>query len=290
MAGVLFLCSFLEITVLAGIRDLVQWWHVPIGVLMAVIWLALGCSLLLKALSKSQYPKRIDMGRCFVIMLVTGVAVTAIDAAVFKLLVRIREVFELSSASSAVTGAIILPILTVLVAWLVIYAMIEYSMGKAFKVAIVPLLVITVLEGALTAGAAVPAVYLNRAKIGQKNCWRNFFYLENSMRRYFLRTGVPAEKLEDLIETNLLTPSRLVCPSNPSSKSGYFYLPADIQPGESVTKKLILCDFSDNHRGGRNGMFVNGMFSWKSNKDFSDLLELPENKDFAKALRNAEIK
>ncbi len=92
--------------------------------------------------------------------------------------------------------------------------------------------------------------------------------------------------LDALIEDGLMDEDILECPAAESERdSDYFYHP----PAEDAPKEtLIACDYRNNHDGHRNALDLEGTVHWVTEEAFQQLLDKPENADFARALREFE--
>ena len=102
------------------------------------------------------------------------------------------------------------------------------------------------------------------------------------------RDGVFPATLQVLIDEGLLDESEpVVCPSSsPASDGGYFYL---APPAGAVGSVVVACDLVDNHEGiGRGVLFSDGEVRWMQEAQFQQMLALPPNAPFAKALAEAE--
>ncbi len=275
---------------LAGIRDFLHLWQIPLLVFMLLAWFWLGSSLLLKSLTKRQYPKRIRFGDCVLIMLLVALAAGLLGLGAIFFIRNLCAALDLPNMTFAIIAAPILTVTTFIAAWLVFYAMLELSLGATLKAALKPLLVLFLIEGALVTGGGLFALAIHRTQLARNNCMRNIGQLNIAFHQYFSNFSVPAPDTQVLVDRNFAKVNRLACPAASDRDGDYFYHPADVTPPETLTKKLLLCDFARNHPNGRNVLRINGDMEWVNEKTFQQILQLPENAEFAKALAEAEAK
>ena len=275
---------------LAAIKDFLHIWQLPLLLFMLLAWFWLGGLLLLRSLTKRQYPKRIRLGDCVLVMLLVALAAGMVGLGALFFIRSLCTTLDLPKINIAIFAAPVLPVTTFIAAWLVIYAMLDLSLGAALKTAFKPLLVLLLIEGALAAGGGLPAIAINRTNVAKDSCDRNLNHLDVAFRRYFSDFSVPAPDTQVLVDRNITKANRLECPAALDRKDDYFYYPTDIVSPETLTKKLLLCDFAGNHPGGRNALRVNGEIEWLDKDAFQERLQLPENAEFAKALAEAEAK
>ena len=257
--------------------------QIPLVVLLMVGWLWGGSWLLLRSLKKRGYPKRIKLGNCVLIMLLCGFC-GVLAAGVTFLLVNSFGGGLAIKAVGAGAGLVML----VVVSLLVVYAMLELSLGKAIKAAALPMVAVMALMGVVGAAAGTPAYFWRHANRKRELCQNRLFYLHRGLLQYQQAYSEPATAVEALLEKNIVGKESVLCPGPEGEAGEYFYFPGRVIGGGEKTEKLLACDVGGNHGGGRNVLFVNGEARWCKDKEFQGLLELPENKDFADALRKTE--
>ncbi len=271
---------------LAGIRNYLHLWQLPLFVSFAVLSLWAGGSLLLRSLRKRQYPKRIRMSRCVLISMLAGASGGLAGAVFFFLFESIRAG---TGVSLRLPGALVAGIVMILIAYLVAYAMLELPMGAALKVLALPLTVMLLLTGAVGAGAGIPAYFLRKDEVKQQRCLaRKLPQIAVALAYHQDTFGDPPQQLKDLAEKNMIDANFLICPGTPEKPIGFFYHPLRMTRQESAARIFVLCDFRHTHRGGRNAILANGRYNWYPEEHFESLLTLEDNKQFAAALRAAE--
>ncbi|NLF31417.1 MAG: hypothetical protein GX591_11105 [Planctomycetes bacterium] len=98
--------------------------------------------------------------------------------------------------------------------------------------------------------------------------------------------------LHALVAAAHLDARTLECPRDRTPGGpDYFYTPPAGAPNEtspSFETTILACDYRRNHRGSRSVLFADNHVERVDESDFQSLLALPENADFAAALRAAE--
>ncbi len=269
---------------LAGIRDFLFVWHLPMFLVLTAGWLMGGGWLLLRSLRKTQYPKRIRLSRCVLIFLLAGLGGGSVGLVSFYLLNNIGDAIDVNLKF---VGVIVATFALLGVAYLVVYAMLELSMGAALKAAAVPLGAQIVLMGVIGTAGGVPAFYMRHELHERRVCRGNMDYVLDALDGYQRNYQKPVAKLEILVEQNLIEAKHLKCPGAPEREIAFFYYPSRLvhssKPGQ-----LLLCDYRGNHSWGRNQVMTHGDRGWRDDGQFRALLEADENKEFATALRAAE--
>lgn len=275
---------------LAAIRDFLFIWQLPLLVFMLLAWFWLGSVLLLQSLAKRQYPKRVGLGDGVLVMLLAAMAAGMLGLGALFFIRSLCNTLDLPKIAIAIIAAPVLPMTTFIAAWLVVYAMLELSLGAAIKVALKPIAVLLLIEGALAVGGGLPALAMHRTTQARNNCGRQINHLDVAFRTYFNDFSVPAPDTQILIDRNITKAEKLECPAAPDREGDYFYYPTETISPDTLTKKLLLCDFAGNHPRGRNVLRINGEIEWLNKNAFQERLQLPENTEFAKALAEAEAK
>jgi len=95
---------------------------------------------------------------------------------------------------------------------------------------------------------------------------------------------------EVLIERGLITEDAFKCPSVEHGGRSYFYYFPAKEPDNWSGKALMACDLKDNHGGeGRAVAYISGAARFMKEAEFQELLALPENADFARAMKDAGL-
>lgn len=269
---------------LAGISNFLFVWHLPMFAVLVAGWLMGGGWLLLRSLRKTQYPKRIRLPRCVLIFLLAGLGGGSVGLVSFYLLNSIGDAIDVNLK---VVGVIVAAPTFLGVAYLVVYAMLELSMGAALKAAAVPLGAQIVLMGVIGTAGGVPAFYMRHELHRRSMCRANMDYVLQALDGYQRNYEKPVAKLEILVEQNLIEAKYLKCPGAPEREIAFFYYASRLVDS-SKPDQLLLCDYRGNHSWGRNMVMTNGQRGWRDDGKLRALLDADENKEFATALRAAE--
>lgn len=269
---------------LASIQDYIHFWQLPLLLLLAVGWLWGGGSLLLKSLKKNNYPKRIKLGNCVLYMMLAG-AVSVIAAAVFFMVFK-----TLGGFSMMIVGGFISLIIMITVIFLVIYAMLELPLKKSVLVSSIPVSAVICLLLLVVMASLIPARIARKADLKRGYCQRNLSMLHDRLANYQIQFGKPSDSLKTLIEKDWALPKDLICPGNEDISIGYFYYPQRTIGRNEVSRKILACDWKENHPRGRNVLYINGNIEWLNEKELGEVFALDENKMFQQALMAAEKK
>ena len=186
------------------------------------------------------------------------------------------------SAGPAVAGVIGL-----LVMWAIIKGMFRISFGKAIlawlptlaATAVMIPLFFTLLLPTLERVQKTTRITICRVHVDAIGKMIELYEADNS-------DAMP-ESLDVLVRKGLLRPDDFLCPSTENKKgSDYFYRPGNVT---DPPDKIICCDFRDNHAGeGRNVLYANHTVHWLPEAAFQQAMQLPENREFGRALRVKE--
>jgi len=268
--------------VLAGIRDYFYSIHIPLLLILAVGWLWGGSWLLLRSLKQRQYPKRLRLGNCVVIMLLSGFCGVLAAGAVFLLVNALGGGSRVGMAIGAGIGLIAL----IVVVLLVIYAMLELSFRAATRAAALPVAAMIALMVTIGAAGGIPAYIWRQTDRTRELCQGRLLYLYGGLQRYQQSYAKPAPTLDELVERNIISVESIQCPAVEGG-GRYFYLPTRVDPQEQ-SDRMVVCDMLGNHEDGRDVLFIGGLVRWCDDEDFRRLAALDANKAFAEALRRAE--
>jgi len=160
--------------------------------------------------------------------------------------------------------------------------------GMAVTGIITGLVLPTIGTATLMVAVLVPALGHAREVAKRALCGSHLNCIGKGMVMYGAENGdaYPPD-LDLLVESGMVTPKMLQCPSTDGSrKVDYFYLPP-AQPNASA-KTLVACDLAGNHKDGRNVLYAAGNVKWRSEQVFQAELANPLNAAFAAALRKIE--
>lgn len=274
---------------LAGVTDYLAWWQLPVLAVMAAIWLWAAPYLLRRKLLTLQVRRaRASVGRCVAAAFLSGLAGLVAGSVMFFLFRAIgqrwfREGLVWPAVAAAVASF-------ALIGQIVLYAMVNLDFGtslRAWTAAFGPAFLVLLLIGGPTAWLSYELRY---RELDRQRCLKNLHDLYLAIRSHHpLRAPASLQQLVG----RTVPPERVRCPAASSPGISYFYIPVPIQspgpPSPSAPRRpLLACDFRDNHPDGRCVVRANGEAFWCTEREFDDLLALPENLDFAAALAAAE--
>jgi hypothetical protein len=274
--------------VLANPGSLFQVWQLSLVLVFIVAWLWGGGVLFRRSLSRLPNSKRITLGRG---VLVSGLAGLAGGLASGAVLGVCRASLHMS-IGSVLIAAPIFPIM----AYLVVFAMHNYSPGQTLRASLLPLGTIVLLAGLNGAACGIPAIQTRRAYLKEQKCIQT---TQLRMARLFsvmsLKPENPPTTLQNLLQIPGVNPDWLKSPANAKRQIGFFYLRPDRlgnPDSNSDRYKILLCDFKDNFanypKPGRTVLYVTGRSEFLLPSSFDSLLRKADNQAFANALKQAE--
>lgn len=273
---------------LAGIRDYFHLWQLPLFLILGAGWLIGGGRLLLRSIKQRQYSKRMHLGRCVLISLLSGLAGVIAAAAFSYLVLSIGKATDTNLKIAA--GAVGLVVLMA-TAYFVIYAMLELSFSSALKAAALPLTAQIIMLIIVGSAAGVPAHFIRQSQLSRIRCRNNMSnYLAVAIRMYERTYETPPPDIKALLNRNLMDSNKLNCPAAPEDTMGYFYYPTHLIDVRESSEQIAACDVRGNHSGGRNVLLSNGYTRWYDEEELQVLLSQPQNEEFAAVLNTAESK
>jgi hypothetical protein len=271
---------------LAGIRDYMYFWQLPLFGLFLIGWLWGGGYLLMRSLRKHEQYRRIKLSQCVLNCFLGGIAGGITGAVFFRLFFTIGNVTE---TNLLIPSAVIALIFMAFASLLVIYAMLSLSLRDAVAAGALPVGAILILLIAVCTAAGIPAYFLRISKLERQNCRNNLALIAEGLRTHQRAFAKPASSLDVLVERNLIATTSIPCPAGaPDKHKSYFYHPASLVARDVSSEKILICDLKGNHPGGRNVVFVNGQELWYDEDGFRVLLNKEVNKDFSAGLPAAE--
>lgn len=277
-----------SIQVLANPGSLFQVWQLPLVLVFIVAWLAGGGVLFRRSLSRLSAGKGITLGKGVLVSFLAGLAGCIAAGAVFVVCHKALD----RPVVSLLIAAPIFPIM----AYLIIFSMFNYSPSQTLRAALLPLVAIMLAAGAVGAACGIPAVYTRRAYLQeQKHIQTTRIRLDRLFQAMSLKPEKPPKTLQDLLEISGVEPAWLKSPANDKRKVGFFYLQPNhlSSPDDTAGRyKILACDFIDNFanypKPGRTVLYATGRVEFLPSSSFNSLLAKPENKAFAKALKEAD--
>lgn len=263
---------------LADITDhLYSWQLIPI-LLMAAAWVAGGGFLLKKCAVKAGAAK-LRFGHSCITMFFAALASILAVSVIALAAKKLGEAFDVNLFTTGIIGG---GLLAIGFFFLVIYSMLDLPFKKSLRAALPTFVVMVVLMGVMGAIVIPISTAQTRQRRGVENCQT----ITAHLAEYFCLFSRPADfpaNLHQLDNANGIK-FKLRCPARPNIDS-YFYLrPRDIPAKDQV----ILCDLADNHNGiGRSVIIMkDGLWrsQWVTELEFQELMQLPVNAPFYKAL------
>lgn len=272
---------------LAAINDYLFLWQLPVGLVLLLAWAGGGGYLLHRAVRADLARRKGSLGRCLVVSFLAVAAGVAAGGIILLLVASIGKriggglrwpAVALGMASFLAIQFVVLcasfelPVKRLLRTWLAAYA---------------PAAVLTVV-------AVVPAGWYahkaRQADAAQQHSLQALRHIHQGIRYQYvaqLREAPPT--LQQLVDDTVIEQRALQCRDNKGRPVDYFYLPAPLPRASEDSRRILACDFIDNHDGrGRAVLFTDGSAEWCPGEELPAVFDLPENRAFAAALRKAE--
>lgn len=261
------------------------WWHVPVAVALLGAWVFLGAYLLRRAVGDRVRRTQARLGRCVLVCSLCGLA-GAIAAAVLFLLLdaigsRLDEEAKWYGIPAGAAGFL-------LITYVVLYASFSLPARAALGVWARGLGLPVLLLAASTP-AWVYSYRRGQHIVAQRHGLVDLRTIGLTIRAYHLATGRLPQGLPELAAGGHLPSGLLHAFRSSARECDYFYRPARLLDPHTPTQAVLACDYADNHDGrGRVVLFANGETKWYPAHELPALFELPANRGFAAALRQAE--
>jgi hypothetical protein len=272
---------------LAAIQDYLFLWQLPLGLVLLLAWVGAGGYLLHRAVREPLPRRKGALGRCLVISFLALAAGIAAGGSILLLVVSIDKRVAanlrwLAVALGAVSFLLInfvvlcasfnLPVNGLLRTWVGSY-------GPAAALAVV---------------IAIPTGWYahkaRQAKAAQEHSLEALRRIHHAiLHQYAHRLREPPPTLQAMVDEMIIEPRVLRCRNNRGRAVDYFYQPAPVPPDPKGPRRILACDFIDNHNGqGRAVLFTDGAAEWYPTERLPELFDLAENRAFVEALRKAE--
>lgn len=266
-------------------------WQIPFLLAFLAGWLLGGAWLFRWSIRRFSPQPRLRFKHYVLIAFLTPLAGFAVGGA---LLFMVYAIGIRLGADWRVPAAIVGGIVSILVAFVTAYAMLNATLKQALRAGAVPLGAVFLLTAAVGVSCVLPALSIRHEGAAVFRCRENIGEIARALSAYKGDAqGLLPSSLQRLVDDprfrSPIRPEMLACPAADPSSVGYFYLRTG-RYGERIGEKrtIVLCDLKGNHAKARNIVFADGNYRPVWEQEFQDLLGLPENKEFAKALALAE--
>jgi len=263
-------------------------WQLPLMALFLVGWL-LGGGYLIQRLFKPHSTRRTSAyGRCVRVSFLSGGAAWLAAGAVYFLIITIAKLYDTTYNYLGLIPAI-------LIAMVMFYLVLHASFNLPTSVVVtrsgIVVGAILLLGLAVAAGVFLPAQALLLGQVRRNRSVTKVFRIKEAVLEYEKACAKVPSTLGALVDSNMLEPRDLRCPSVPDRKIGYFYLPTPSvgRDEQKDPEKLRLCEFtSEETKAGRIVLFANGEVRRTVPADFERVLGLEYNRLFAEKFRQAD--
>ena len=269
-------------------------WQLPMIALLIAVWLIGGSLLLRRSLRPIDH--RVKLGKCLLWIFLAGciaaLAGGVLALAVYKIAQAGSGTITVSLGTYITSGAVGF-VAAIVAVFLFIYAMLNLPFKQSLAISWKPVSLMMATALVVAIGCIVPAYWLRLGDGAKTLCLRDHLSpIYQVLVTYDSKHTTPIASLKELEDSNAITPDILRCPGKPQREIGYFYFPRRTEAHfqNIPSNKILMCDFKGNHRGGRNVLMTDGMAQWYEEGAFGDMLNKPENKAFAEALKEAEQK
>ena len=272
--------------ILAGIKDYLFWWQLPLIGIIALTWLSAGHLLIQRTLRRyTQIPRtRTTISTCLrlnILGIGAGLLAFIIIASIFM-----AVSWRYNSVIIAIVGILIGFIMTLAIS----FTIISILLNANFKLLLKPVIISSGVFGVLAAVCALavylPAYNLRHIRIQKGHRLRYLANLSIALKAYSTNyNGVPASSLKDLISAKLidLPPDNSHTGVNPLST--YVYVPIDGEGKETApaNEKIWVAHFFKPTKEWL-VLFTNGQRVVINRDEFKKILAKPENRIFASKL------
>ena len=272
---------------LAAINDYLFPWELAPGLVLLLAWVGGGGYLLHRAVRDDLARRKGSLGRCLVISFLAAAAGAAGGGSILLLVVSIYKKAGANLPWLAVGfGAVSF----LAINFVVLCASFELPVGRLLRTwltSYAPAAALAVVIGAPTGWYARKA---RLAKASQQHSLEALRRIHQGiMVNYVGQRREPPATLQQLVDDEVVEARVLRCRNNKGRAVDYFYQPAPLPPTSPGSRRILACDFIDNHHGGGRGvLFTDGSAEWYSVERLPEVFDLPENRPFVEALRKAE--
>jgi len=262
-------------------------WQLPIIALYLLAWAFAGSYLLRRVTHKllPERRKRIRLGRCTLVMLLVGGAMTVSGTVAMRLVSLLSKTVEYSLIIPAVVTGVVA---AVVMGALCLYATFHFTIrqtARALLVSVGPLVLLAGVIGPPTAGVAW---YIRQRDLRRNISLSNLMRIRDALATYEKQELAPPPTLARLAHTNYITEIFLAAPVAPERRIAYFYIPGKWPSAAAGPDTIRICTFVSDIEDGRGTLTGDGRCVWRSPDEIAFMLGRPQNAAFAAALRNTE--
>ena len=263
-------------------------WQLPIAALFVAGWILGGGWLLRTAARKSSSAKvrRITLVRCCQLSFLSGTFGMGAAAVV---LATFMGLSKLTGLPLMRVGLVLGAVVGVLVAWLVFFAALPVTARESLALAAKPMAAVGALAVLLGAGAYFPALRDVGKNYHYHKTVSNLVEICRALDAYYGDYGIMPDRLEQLVENELISADSLVSRINPHLPVGYFYVSPGRKKANPPPMQLVVVSLaSKRYPDGRAALFIDGTLKWYRGHDADPFLAEDVNASFAAALRRVE--
>jgi len=272
--------------ILAGIKDYLFWWQLPLIGIIALTWLSAGHLLIRWGLKHYTQLSRtkITSGACLrlnILGIGAGLLAFAILAGIFM-----AVSWRYNSVIIAIVGILIGFIMTLAISFTIISILLNANFKLLLKPVIISSGVFGVLAVVCALAVYLPAYNSRHIRIQKGRRLRYLANLSIALKAYSTNhNGVPASSLKDLISAKLidLPPDNSDTGVNPLSTYIYVPIHGESEEASLASEKIWIAHFFKPTKEWL-VIFTNGQRVVINREKFKRILAKPENKIFASKL------
>jgi len=272
---------------LGKLQEYLYLWQLPFIGVFLFGWIVGGGYMLRRSVRKAlpEMRKRIRLGRCVLVSILSGFTALATAVAVFMLVSGLGTKIEADLTIVAIIVAI--PIAG-LMAVLSVYATFHLSLLQSARVLAPTAGAVLLLGGVIGSITGTMAYRIHTREVRERTALDNALRVGQALSDYEERALALPGDLQTLVTDNYLTTRYVRSPNLPGRDVGFFYYPTEWSPGDLNTRKILLCELPPALPANRRAvMYVNGSCILAGEEELRGLFDRPENAEFVKAFQAA---
>lgn len=277
---------------LANVSDYLAVWQLPVMAIVLFGWLVGGGYLFQLTLSKATENRRFKFAKGVQVSLLAGMA-GGLSAFIMYLVGNNLIHSGGGGIPISIPGVILAVIALLGMSVLTVWAMFPLSLSQTARAAILPIGGVFLLIVLAGVGVGIPTYYTRQANIQQAQNINATIEQFDRIYRAMIRKGrdQPPASLKELVDLEYIEPETLISPTNPQGPGFFYHQPEVIEPPSADSQKVLMCDYRQNFSGmGRTVLYHNSVIHFLPETTFQGLMMEPVNREFAKALQQAESK